>query len=36
LMRQDPKEQLRFGIYALLCFLGSALFIGWLMYPFPS
>ena len=36
LMRQDPKEQLRFGILAFVCFLGSAFVIGWLMYPFPS
>jgi hypothetical protein len=36
LMRQDPKEQLRFGFLAFVCFLGSAFLIGWLMYPFPS
>jgi len=36
LMRQDPKEQLRFGVLAFVCFLGSAFLIGWLMYPFPS
>ncbi len=36
LMRQDPKEQLRFGILAFVCFLGSAFLIGWLMFPFPS
>jgi hypothetical protein len=35
LMRQDPKEQLKFGILAFFCFLGSAFLIGWLMYPFP-
>jgi len=36
LMRHDPQEQLRFGILAFVCFLGSAFLIGWLMYPFPS
>jgi hypothetical protein len=36
LMRQEPKEQIRFGILAFVCFLGSAFLIGWLMYPFPS
>jgi hypothetical protein len=36
LMRQDPKEQLRFGIIAFVSFLGSAFLIGWLMFPFPS
>lgn len=36
LMRNEKKEQIRFGIYAFLCFVGSAFFIGWLMYPFPS
>ncbi|MGH9321302.1 MAG: hypothetical protein ACRD3V_15630 [Vicinamibacteria bacterium] len=36
LMRQDPREQLKFGILTFLCFLGSAFLLGWLMYPFPS
>lgn len=36
LMRDDPKEQLRFGLWAFVCFLGSAFLLGWLMYPFPS
>lgn len=36
LMRQDPREQVKFGIYAFLCFVGSAVILGWLMYPFPS
>jgi hypothetical protein len=36
LMRDDPKEQLKFGLYAFVCFVGSAFLIGWLMYPFPS
>jgi hypothetical protein len=36
LMRDEPKKQIRFGIYAFVCFVGSAFLIGWLMYPFPS
>jgi hypothetical protein len=36
LMRNEPKEQLKFGIFAFVCFLGSAFLIGWLMYPFPN
>ncbi len=36
LMQKEPKEQLRFGILAFVCFIGSAFLIGWLMYPFPS
>jgi hypothetical protein len=36
LMQKDPKDQLRFGIFAFVCFIGSAFLIGWLMYPFPS
>jgi hypothetical protein len=33
---KEPKEQLKFGLFAFVCFLGSAFLIGWLMYPFPS
>ena len=36
LMRSEPKEQLKFGAFAFVCFIGSAFLIGWLMYPFPS
>ena len=36
LMRHERKEQIRFGILAFVCFLGSAFLIGWLMFPFPS
>lgn len=35
LMRDDPREQLRLGTYLLLGFVGSAIVMGWLMYPFP-
>ncbi|MBI1873035.1 MAG: hypothetical protein HYS05_03990 [Acidobacteria bacterium] len=35
LMRDDPREQLRVGTYLFLGFVGSAIAMGWLMYPFP-
>lgn len=36
LMRDDPRSQLRFGVFAFICFIASAFFLGWIMYPFPS
>lgn len=35
LMRDTPREQLRFGLRLLGAFVGTAIVIGWLMYPFP-
>ncbi len=35
LMREEPKEQVKFALFAFACFVGSAFAIGWLMYPFP-
>jgi hypothetical protein len=35
LMRDEPKEQLRFGIRLLAGFVGAALVLSWLMYPLP-
>lgn len=35
LAKDDPREQLRFGGVMLSGFLGAAIVIGWLMYPFP-
>jgi galactitol-specific phosphotransferase system IIC component len=35
LMRDTPREQLRFGLRLFAGFVGSAVVIGWLMYPFP-
>jgi len=34
LMRDEPREQLRFGAVVFGGFLVSALVIGWLMFPF--
>ncbi len=36
LTREDRKNQIKFGLFAFACFVGSAFIIGWLMYPFPS
>ena len=36
LLRDDPKSRLRFGVTAFAGFVGSALVVGWLMYPFPT
>lgn len=35
LMRDDPREQARFGALLLLGFAATAVVLGWLMYPFP-
>jgi hypothetical protein len=36
LLREDSRARLRFGLLAFVAFVGSALVVGWLMYPFPS
>lgn len=35
LARDEPKAQLRFGALVFAAFIGGALLLGWLMYPFP-
>ena len=35
LMRDDPREQVRFGLRLFGGFVGAALILGWLMYPLP-
>ena len=35
LAKDDPKEQVRFGGMMFGGFLGAAVVLGWLMYPFP-
>ena len=35
LMRDEPKEQLRFGLRLLAGFVGAAIVLSWLMYPLP-
>jgi hypothetical protein len=35
LMRDQPREQLRYGLRMFGGFVGAALVLGWLMYPLP-
>jgi hypothetical protein len=35
LMKDEPKEQFRFGAIVFGGFVATALVLGWLMYPFP-
>ena len=33
--KNEPREQLRYGFFVFLSFLGVAFVVGWVMYPFP-
>ena len=33
--KDEVRDQIRFGALVFAGFLGSAVVIGWLMYPFP-
>ena len=35
LMRDQPREQLLFGAKLFGTFVGSAVLLGWLLYPLP-
>jgi hypothetical protein len=35
LMKDRPRDQVRFGVIVFGGFIVSALVLGWLMYPFP-
>ncbi len=35
LTKDEPREQVRFGVMLFGAFIVSALALGWLMYPFP-
>lgn len=35
LMRDEPREQLRFGARLFAGFVGAGVLIGWLLYPLP-
>lgn len=35
LLKDRPREQLRFGALAFAAFMAGALALGWVMYPFP-
>ena len=33
--RTHPIEQLKYGAFVFLSFMGVALIVGWFMFPFP-
>ena len=33
--KTQPREQLRYGVFVFLSFVGVAVVVGWLMFPFP-
>jgi heme/copper-type cytochrome/quinol oxidase subunit 4 len=35
LMRDEPREQVRFGLMLFGGFIVAAFALGWLLYPFP-
>ena len=35
LMRDEPREQLRFGARLFAGFIAAGIVIGWLLYPLP-
>ena len=35
LMRDEPREQLWFGMRLVAGFVGAGVLIGWLLYPLP-
>lgn len=34
--RDTPREQVRFGLRLFGGFVGAAIVLGWIMYPFPG
>ena len=35
LLKDGSREQIRFGGLLFACFVGTAVVLSWLMYPFP-
>jgi uncharacterized MAPEG superfamily protein len=35
IMKDDPRDQTRFGAKVFVGFVLSAIALGWIMYPFP-
>jgi len=35
LLKDRPRDQVRFGALAFAGFMATGLVLGWLMYPFP-
>jgi len=36
LLRDDTQSRLRFALTAFAGFVGAAIVVGWVMYPFPT
>ena len=34
--KSQPREQLRYGFLVFLSFIGVAVIVSWLMFPFPT
>ena len=34
-MREQPRERVRFGVMLWAAFVATAVLLGWLMYPLP-
>ena len=35
LMRDEPAEQVKFGLKLFVAFIGTGIAAGWLLYPLP-
>lgn len=35
LMREEPREQMQFGLRLFGGFIGAGVLLGWLLFPFP-
>jgi len=33
--KNEPREQLRYGVFVFVSFLAVAFVVGWIMYPLP-
>jgi hypothetical protein len=33
--KNRPRDQFRYGAFVFVCFLGVAIVVGWVMFPFP-
>ena len=33
--KNEPREQVRYGVFVFLSFIAVAVVVGWLMYPLP-
>jgi hypothetical protein len=33
--KNEPREQIRYGVFVFLSFIAVAFVVGWIMYPLP-